>query len=58
MIELSRQPSKFVAEATLSEHTRWVASVAFSSDGKQAASCSDDGTLATWDVSMAKLKRK
>ncbi|MBW4575960.1 MAG: serine/threonine protein kinase, partial [Aphanothece sp. CMT-3BRIN-NPC111] len=41
---------------TLSGHSNWVHSVAFSPDGQSLASGSDDKTLKIWDVATGKVK--
>ena len=44
----SRQP---IGEP-LSVHTERITSIAYSPDGKTLASCSEDGTIILWDMSM------
>ena len=44
-------------ECTLTGHSNWVTSVAYSPDGKHVLSGSDDKTVKIWDAQTGKLVR-
>jgi RNA polymerase sigma factor (sigma-70 family) len=44
-------------KATLTAHSKWIHSLAFTPDGKTLASGSEDGTVRLWDVASSRVRR-